>query len=140
MIDLRKKYRIRDPSAGELVSELKGFDIKGLRYPVVAAVRTPEGEVCLLTWGADGSFLNGASGEGRMDLIEALWHDGLKDGDPVMVRMCPTDEWSRRHFAGLAGDGNVLVYCSGRSKWTNADTELCEYVEGRRPTAEELVK
>ena len=140
MIDLSKKYRLRNPQQGRIVSELHSFDVGGLRYKVSGVVHLANGDLAVYSWLPDGRFLEGPRPiESNFDLIEAAWHDGLKDGDPIMVKYTLSGSWLRRYFAGVASSGNVLAYGGGRTKWTDAGTGAREFEEGRRPTAEELV-
>jgi hypothetical protein len=141
MIDLSKKYRLRNPSVGKLVSELYAFYVEGLRFKVSGVVRLADGDLVVYSWLPDGHFLESLRPlESNFDLVEAAWYEELKDGDPIMVKHTSSGSWLRRYFAGVASNGNVLAYGGGRTKWTDVGTGAREFEEGRRPTAEELAE
>ena len=126
-ISMNKKYRTKSGSDVTLLSI--NAPLNGA-YKIVGVVNNG-----LFRWSHTGSCSSGA----MFDLVEVSEYEDFKIDDPVMVRDDDTEEWVRRHFAGVTNEGVALCWYGASTSWTvDADEEKITWWQCRKPTAEEL--
>lgn len=119
-IDINKKYRTR---AGNSVTILS-TTAKISGFPVIALILREDDSESVECFTKNGRYYYSADcGANNNDLLEVNLFDDFKVDDPVLVRDCEQDLWSRGHFAGVNSDGLPMAFKGGCTSYTCIDGE-----------------